>query len=135
MIRSIGTFFVICSLCLATVQTSVAHDRAYERRESAPHYRATIHRDRHMPRWLVHDRGFRYWYRRTSLRHNHYLEWWQLYEIFRWERRYDQRRHAAVYYGSQHHDHDWYRRYWHKHDRRHDDRRRHPKHKRRRNDD
>jgi hypothetical protein len=88
-----------------------------------------------MPRWLRHDRGFRHWYDRTSLSRNHYLAWWQLYEIFRLERRYDHRRHHAVHYGSRHHDYDWYRRYWHKHDRHDHDRRRHSKRKRRHHDD
>ena len=135
MIKSIGTFTVICGLCLGAAQTASAHDRAYDRYDSPRHYHVSIHRDRHMPKWIRHDRGFRHWYHRTSLRHNHHLPWWQLYEIFRWERRYDHRRHHAVHYGARHHDYDWYQRYWHKHGRDDHDRRRHSKRKWRHDDD
>ena len=131
MIRSISTFTVICSLFLGAAQTAAAHDRAYDRRASPPHYHEIIQRGQYMPHWLRQDREFRSWYRRTSLRYNDYLAWWQLYEIFRWERRYDHRRHPVVHYGSRQHDYDWYRRYWHKHDHHRHDRRHHSKRKRR----
>lgn len=136
MIKSIGTLTVICSLCLGAAQTAAAHDRAYDRYEAPRHqYHASIHRDRHMPRWLRRDRGFRHWYHQSSLRHNDYLAWWQLYEIFHWERRYEHRRHHAVHYGSRHHHYDWYRQYWHKHERHHHDRRHQSKRDRRHDDD
>ncbi|MDH3586846.1 MAG: hypothetical protein OEQ30_07145 [Gammaproteobacteria bacterium] len=129
MFKSIGTLTVICSLCLGAAQTASAHDRAYERHELPRHHHVSIYRDRYMPQWLSYDRGFRLWYHRTSLRHNHHLAWWQLHEIYSWERRYNHRRHHAVHYGARHHDYDWYRHYWRKHDRHHDDRRRHSKRK------
>jgi hypothetical protein len=56
----------------------------------------------------------------STLRHNHHLRWWQLYEIYRWEKRFDRRRHHSAY--NRHHSYDWYRRYWrdYDHQRRHD---------------
>ena len=131
MFKSIGTLTILCGLCLGAAQTASAHDRAYDRHELPRHHHASIYRDRHMPRWLRHDRGFHFWYHRTSLRHNHRLAWWQLYEIFSWERRYHHRGHHAVHYGTRHRDYDWYRRYWRKHDRHHDERRRYSKRKHR----
>ena len=130
MFKSIGTLTVICGLCLGASQAALAHDRGHDRYESPRHHHVTTYRDWYMPAWLRHDRGFRFWYHRTSLRHNHHLAWWQLFEIYRLERRYDHRRHHVVHYGSRHHDYDWYRRYWHKHDRHHHDRRGHSKRKR-----
>ncbi|NCF24184.1 MAG: hypothetical protein GWP60_06565 [Gammaproteobacteria bacterium] len=130
MLKSIGTLTVMCGICLGAAQAASANDRGYDRYESPRHHYVTIHRDWYMPARLRHDRGFRFWYHRTSLRHNHHLAWWQLFEIYRLERRYDHRRHHVVHYGSRHHDYDWYRRYWHKHDRHHQDRRGHSKRKR-----
>jgi len=135
MFKSIGTLTVICVLCLGTAQTASAHDRSYDRHDSRHHRHVIVHRDRYMPHWLRHDRGFRSWYHRTSLRHNHYLAWWQLFEIYGWERRYDYRGHHPVHYGSRHRHYDWYRGYWHKRDRGRHDRRGHAKRKWRHRDD
>jgi hypothetical protein len=120
MLKSIGTFTIVCALCAGAAQTATAHERGHDHYEATRHHHASMHRDWHMPHWLHHDKGFRVWYGRSSLRHNYFLAWWQLHEIYRWERRYDHRRGHAVHYGARHHDYDWYRRYWHQHDRRHD---------------
>jgi hypothetical protein len=135
MFKSIGTLTVICVLSLGAAQTASAGDRSYDRHESQHHRHVIVHRDRYMPHWLRHDRGFRSWYHRTSLRHNHYLAWWQLFEIYGWERRYDYRGHHPVHYGSRHRHYDWYRGYWHKRDRPRHDRRGHSKRKWRHRDD
>ena len=129
MLKSIGTLTLICGLCLGAAQTAAAHDRSYDRHHAPRHHHVINHRDWYMPRWLRHDRGFRFWYHRTSLRYNHHLAWWQLYEIYSLERRYIGRRHHAVHYGHRQRDYDWYRRYWRKHDRHHHDRRHHSKRK------
>jgi len=134
MFRLIGTFIVLGSLLLGATQTAVAHGRSYDHYDPPKHYRVNVYRDNYMPRWLKKKRGFRGWYLHSSLRHNHQLQWSQLYEIYRWEKQYDsrrQRRHQAAYYG--HRDYDWYRRYWRDYDhRRRDDhrdvRRRHRSH-------
>ena len=127
MFKSIGTLTVICTLCLGASPAASAHDRSYDRYASPRHHHVVVYRDHHMPRWLRRDRGFSVWYQRTSLRYNVYLAWPQLFEIYRWERRYDHRRDHAVHYGSRHYDYDWYRRYWHERGRHHDDRRGHSK--------
>jgi hypothetical protein len=123
MFRLIGTLIVLGGLLLGTTQTAGAHGRAYDHYDPPKHYRVNAYRDNHMPRWLQEKAGFRGWYRHSSLRHNHQLQWRELYEISRWERLYDgrRRRHAA-YYGNR--NYDWYRRYWRDYDRhRRDDRR------------
>ena len=131
MFKSIGTLTVICALCLGASPAASAHDRSYDRYAPPRHHHVVIHRDHDMPRWLRREPGFSIWYHRSSLRFNLYLAWPELFEIYRWERRYDHRRDHAVHYGSRHYDFDWYRRYWHERDRRHHDRRGHSKRKHR----
>ena len=87
MFRTICTLTVIVGLSLAAAPAAQAHERAYDHYPTRQHH-VRMHRDRHMPRWLRHDRGFRHWYRRSSLRHDHHLAWWQLFEVYRWERSY-----------------------------------------------
>lgn len=76
-------------------------------------------RSNHMPRWLQRDRDFRHWYSRTRLRHDRRLAWFQLYDVFRWERRW-----GRTYYRSNNYWHDYYAyrygkpRHDHKYDRR-----------------
>ena len=54
------------------------HDRYYYEKKRA--YR--------MPRWLKRNRSFRRWYRNSPYNRHHYLRWNELYDIYRWERRY-----------------------------------------------
>ena len=129
MVRIIGTLIVFGGLFLGATQTAVAHGRIDKHYDPPKQYRVTVYRDEHMPRWLRQEKGFRGWYRRSSLRQDHNLQWWQLYEIYRWEKQYDRRRsHHKAYNGR--HSYDWYRRYWrdydrHRRDDRHETRRRH----------
>jgi len=130
MFRLIGTLIVLGGLLLGATQTAVAHSRAYDHHVPSQRYHVNVHRHDSMPRWLRKNRDFRGWYRHSSLRHNYDLRWWQLYEIYRWEKQYDsrRRRHRAAYYGNR--NYDWYKRYWRDYDRhrrndRHDTRRRH----------
>ena len=81
MLKSICTLTVMFGLCLTAAPTAQAHQRAYDHYPPHRYHQVRIHRDKHMPRWLRHDRGFRHWYRRTSLRHDHHLGWQQLFEI------------------------------------------------------
>ncbi len=39
-------------------------------------------RAKHMPQWLRHDRHFRRWYRRSSIRDNPYIPWWKVYRVY-----------------------------------------------------
>jgi hypothetical protein len=72
-------------------------------------------RDRHMPRRLKHDRGFRQWYRYTPLRHDRRIAWGALFEIYKWERHWARARfrsdnqwkdYYAYRYGERHYDRD-----------------------------
>ncbi|MGI9247962.1 MAG: hypothetical protein ACR2QI_03035 [Woeseiaceae bacterium] len=51
-------------------------------------YRVESRRVKHMPRWLKRNKSFRHWYKHTRLRHNRYIAWRQLFDIYRWERTY-----------------------------------------------
>jgi hypothetical protein len=98
MFKSIGTLIVVFGIALAAAPTASAHGPGYAHSQPR-HHHARVHRDTHMPRWLRDDREFRHWYRRSSLRHDHHLPWWRLYEVYRWERAY---RHDH----DHHHGHD-----------------------------
>lgn len=113
MKRLTAILIVTSASIVAAAPVAGAHDRVAESR----HYSVTVHRSAAMPLWLRRHDGFRLWYRQTSLRSNHVLDWWQLYDIYRWELRYHS--HRPVYRTHRHHDYDWYRRYWHEHERRH----------------
>jgi hypothetical protein len=115
MKRLISMIFILGAAVTVLSQTAVAHERSYEHRDSPRQYRIAVHRDHHMPRWLRKKKDFRRWYKRSALRHNHALAWWQLYDIFRWEGRYHRHnQHRPAYYTSR--DYGWYRDYWHKRD-------------------
>ncbi|MEM6511445.1 MAG: hypothetical protein AAF660_00420 [Pseudomonadota bacterium] len=66
----------------------------------------------HMPRWLRKDRPFRAWYRHTNLKYNPRLNWRELYDIYRWERRYSNHRRYHRYKHYRDRDFNHYRRYW-----------------------
>ena len=130
MFRFIGTLIAVFSLALGASQTAEAHGTVYNRHDAPRHYHGDFYRYQPMPYWLRRKNGFRTWYYHSSLRFNNELAWWQLYEIYRWERRYDRHRHHRVHYGPGHRNYNWYKRYWRDYerrdsDRRHRDRRRH----------
>ena len=133
MFRTIGTLIVVCGITLGTSELAEAHGMVYNRHDAPRHYHGDLYRHRAMPRWLWKKNGFASWYYHSPLRFNNHLAWWQLYEIYRWERRYDRRHHYRGHYGPRHRDYDWYRSYWREYehrerrhgDRRHRDRRRH----------
>jgi hypothetical protein len=70
-----------------------------------------VRRPRHMPRWLQRNHSFRDWYRHTPLRRNVRLAWGELFDIYRWERRYGHR------FDRRYRDHDEYRGRDYRHDR------------------
>ena len=93
-----------------------------------PAYHHVYHdarRAHHMPRWLKHNRGFRHWYRHTPLKRDRRLAWNQLFDIYRFERRF-----GRNYYRSANYWNDYYaRHYGERHgDRDHRDRRRRNQH-------
>jgi hypothetical protein len=52
-----------------------------------------------MPRSLRRDKSFRRWYQQTPLKRYRSISWRQMYDIYRWERRYFlERRHRHERY-------------------------------------
>ncbi|MCH7833816.1 MAG: hypothetical protein IH911_01865 [Proteobacteria bacterium] len=119
MKQQIAILILLGSLALAAAPQVNAHGYDQNRYDSAGRYRAEMLRAKQMPHWLRHDKGFRHWYRQSSLRRNYFLAWPQLLEIYRWERRYSPHRSRHEYYGYRHRDYGWYRHYWRKYDGRH----------------
>ncbi len=93
-------------LLLLDAAPAQAHHGAERTSVSREYGYTQVRRHDAMPRWLKKDRRFRHWYRHTPLRHYRGLRWPDLYEIYRWERRYflnryyDNRR----YYDDRSHD-------------------------------
>ena len=61
---------------------------------------------------MKRDRRFRTWYRHTRLKYNPRLDWWELYDIYHWERKYSKHRRYHRYEHYRDRDYDDYRRYW-----------------------
>ena len=92
---------IVASLLLAggamflIAPAAEAHPDRYGARDHHGHHghhgyhghRVKFHRG-HMPRWLKRDRPFRAWYRHSHFKYNPRLDWRELYDIYRWERRY-----------------------------------------------
>ena len=136
MIRNFSLSIAALALMLGTAGYAQAHGIVYNSYESPRHYHGDVLRDRAMPAWLWRKKGFRHWYYRAAHRLNYRLAWWQIYDIYRWERRYDHPRYYKSYYGARHHQYDWYKRYWRERDREYEHRdRRHKKRRGHRYDD
>jgi len=83
---SVG-LLLAASLFLIDVSPAVAHSGVDGVRVHS--YGHQVRSVRHeMPRWLRRDQAFRHWYRHTPLKRYRQIGWNQLYEIYRWERRY-----------------------------------------------
>jgi len=78
-----------------------AHNHSYDYRRDSHSYdyysrnidRGERHDKRHrrekkMPSWLKRDRSFRRWLDDTRLDQNRYVTWYQLFDIYRYERSY-----------------------------------------------
>ena len=118
MFRLIAITLALCGLLISVPGAAEAHAIVYNDYDSPRHYHGNIPRDHAMPRWLWKKKGFRHWYHRSAQRLNYRLAWWQIYDIYRWERRFSHPRHYHSDYGARHREYDWYKRYWRDHDRR-----------------
>ena len=109
-------------LMLLNSPEAAAHKEVRNTYQPPAHVYLETRRSNHMPGWLQRDRDFRHWYRHTRLRHDRRLAWFQLYDIFRWERRW-----GRSYYRSDNYWVDYYSHRYGKprHDRKHDRRRAH----------
>ena len=103
------SLLLAASLFLIDVSPAAAHQGADRSRGYSHSYHVEARRRHEMPLWLKRNKRFRHWYRSSPLRHYQQIRWNQLFEIYRWERRYFRDR----YYSSYEDDH-----------RRHGDRRR-----------
>lgn len=114
-------------LMLLNSPEAAAHQEARNMYQLPAHYRAyayvDVRRPKHMPSWMKRDKGFKYWYRHSSLKRNWRLGWHQLFEIYRFERRF-----GRTYSRSDNYWNDYYE-YRHR-DRHHDgDKRRKRRHR------
>lgn len=130
MFKSTALLIVAGTCLIAGTGTANAHDRIHHADGPAHGYRIAVYRESAMPRSLSRDRGFRHWYLRSPLRHNRYLAWWQLHEIYGWEIRFHRHHHHPSWYAQRHRHFDAYRSYWRAHEVRESKRRKSSRRKR-----
>ena len=99
-------------LFLIDVSPAAAHSGVDGIRVDRYDYQFHSVRRHNMPRWLWRDKGFRHWYQRSPIKRFRRISWNQLFEIYRWERRYFRGRYYASYDNE---------RRWHNHRRRYRD--------------
>lgn len=91
------SLLLAASLFFIDVSPVAAHQGADRTHTYSHGYHFEARRRHDMPRWLQRNRHFRHWYQHTPLRHYRQIRWQQLFEIYRWERRYFQARSDAAY--------------------------------------
>ena len=84
---SVG-LLLAASLFFLDVSPAAAHQGADRTRIYSHGYQIEARRRHAMPVWLKRNKRFRHWYRHSPLRHYRQIRWNQLFEIYRWERRY-----------------------------------------------
>ncbi len=84
--------FFFLEISPATAHQDFDRTRAYNHG-----YQYQLWRHHEMPRWLRRDKHFRHWYRHTPLKRYRQIGWNQLFEIYRWERRYFSRGYLIDY--------------------------------------
>ncbi len=84
---SVG-LLLAASLFFIDVSPAAAHHGADRANVYRDHYYVDVRQHKKMPKWLKRNKQFRHWYRHTPLKHYRRISWSQLYEIYRWERRY-----------------------------------------------
>ena len=103
LLLAAGLFFI-------DVTPAEAHNGADRSRGYSHGYHFEARRRHEMPLWLKRNKRFRHWYRNTPLRAYRQIRWNQLFEIYRWERRYFRDRHFIVH-DDDRRRHDHRRRY------------------------
>ncbi len=98
---SIG-LLLAASLFFIDVSPAAAHQGNDGVRGHDRGYQVQVLRRHEMPRWLRRNNDFRHWYRRSPLSGYRQISWNQLFEIYRWERRYFERRHFVAYDDDDH---------------------------------
>lgn len=90
LLLAAGLFFIEVSP--ATAHSGIDSVRAQDRG-----HHAELLRRHEMPRRLRRNAEFRHWYRRSPLSRFRQISWNQLFEVYRWERRYFERRYSVAY--------------------------------------
>ena len=93
---SVG-LLLAASLFFIDIAPAEAHQGADRMRGYGHAYHYEVRRRHEMPLWLKRNKRFRHWYRSSPLRHYRQIRWNQLFEIYRWERRYFSGRHFIDY--------------------------------------
>jgi hypothetical protein len=91
MNKLIATSLLAAGLLLLDAPEAAAHSEVRDLYVSPAYYRAEHRRTHQMPRWLQHNKSFRHWYSHSRLKRDRRLGWYQLYDIYRWERFYTHR--------------------------------------------
>ena len=107
---SVG-LLLAASLFLLDVSPAAAHQGADRTRVYSHGYQFEARRHYQMPVWLKRNKRFRHWYRYSPLRDYRQITWNQLFEIYRWERRYFSGRHYVAHYDDNRRHHGARRRY------------------------
>ena len=98
-----ATLLLAAGLFLTDVSPATAHPGADGARAHDRGHYVEIRRRHEMPRWLRRNTDFRHWYRRSPLSRYRQISWNQLYDIYRWERRYFERRYFRAYNDGRRH--------------------------------
>lgn len=115
MNKLMTTALVAGGLMLLNSPEATAHKEVRNVYEPPAYYDTHRHveyrRSTHMPRWLKRNHSFRKWYQHTRLRRDRRLAWDQLYDIYRFERRWGMSYHRSDdfwvdYYRYRYRDHD-----------------------------
>ena len=93
---SVG-LLLAASLFLIDVSPAAAHSGVDRMRVHSYGHQVRTIRHHEMPRWLRRNDGFRHWYRHSPLKRYRQIGWSQLFEIYRWERRYFRGRYYTRY--------------------------------------
>ena len=97
MIKLSVGLLLAASLFLIDVTPAAAHQGAHGTRAYSHGFHYAAERRYEMPLWLKRNKRFRHWYRHSPLRNYRQIRWNQLFEIYRWERRYFVDRHYSAY--------------------------------------
>lgn len=84
---SVG-LLLAASLFVIDVSPAAAHQGAEGARAYNHGHQLENRRHQQMPRWLKRNVRFRDWYRHSPLKRYRQIGWNQLYDVYRWERRY-----------------------------------------------
>lgn len=102
MNKVISTLLLTAGLLLVDVPEASAHPEVRNPHLAPAHYRVDHRRAHPMPRWLKRDKSFRHWYAQTRFKWDRRVGWRQLFDIYRWERSYQQRYRVRHYDRGRH---------------------------------